>query len=274
VAIASWNGSDWSGSNKKSNVRPPPKLKSVEKKDYRRWCSALEDWTYTTDIDKAKWAAEIKQQIEVEEAIDIIELIKKSILHSAEGYEAVRTALNEEFLGERRDKMWETFVSCVIHGKRKPNVNLRDFVSTYSTKLKELDNEFAEGYSLPDELKGLLLAYKAGVDAQQLENLMSITNLSWNGKDIERGLRRLNVSLPGMSTKGKDNKVFLACDGQEPLSDSPDEGVTGEHVSDAETVGSSECEISLVSTRMLRLVIMMFLRNGGFIRRLPSLMIV
>ena len=276
-----WKNSGWGSSSSwgskhgsgKQNTRPPPKLKSTEKKDYRKWKSAIENWTFTTDIDPKKWATEIKQQIEVDEATDIVELIKKSVLHTVDGYEALLKALDDEYLGERRDTMWDKFMNCVIQGKRKPNQTMREFLLNYSTKLKELDNELSEGHTLPEELKGLLIAYEAGLDNQQLENLMSITNLSWTGKDVERGLKRMNVTLAGMGTKATSSKVFLATETvdeeSEPADEEGIEGTVGQ-VSDADTVGSSECEVFFSKYKDSQAKYWELLKKRGFYKSTPK----
>ena len=95
-----------SGFGGKRNTRPPPILKSKERTSYKRWKQHMEDWCYTTDIPKSRWAAEVAQRLEVEEAEAILELLDRSILHSEEGCKYLMDQFDAEFLHEKKDELW------------------------------------------------------------------------------------------------------------------------------------------------------------------------
>ena len=116
-----------------------------------------------------------------------------SSMDTTKGYSILLENLDAEFITEKRDSMWDMFVGTIIKGRRSGGVPIKEFSTKYKTKLRELDAEMP--IALPDELKGMLLAYKCGLSESQIENVQTITNLSWELPAVERALKRFNNQL-------------------------------------------------------------------------------
>ena len=149
------------GGGGKKNVKPPPVLKSRERREYRKWKLAMQDWTFTTDIERERWGAEVAQRVELEEAQDILEMMDRAVLHTADGYDKLLEEFDQEFLGEKKDELWTIFAETVLAGDRSDGMGIRDFTRGYNQKLRKLDAELS--IPLPSELQGLLIAHKTGL---------------------------------------------------------------------------------------------------------------
>ena len=74
----------------------------------------------------------------------------------------------------------------------------------FNLRLQEFEAELETGSALPPELTGLFMVSRAHMTSAQIENMLTLTNLSWKIEDIEKAMRRMGGD--GFANNDKDDK--------------------------------------------------------------------
>ena len=249
-------------------MKPPPVLKSRERREYRKWKLAMQDWTFTTDIERERWGAEVAQRVELEEAQDILEMMDRAVLHTADGYDKLLEEFDQEFLGEKKDELWTIFAETVLAGDRSDGMGIRDFTRGYNQKLRKLDAELST--PLPSELQGLLTAHEAGLKESQVQSLLTATGLSWERERVVKAIKTQFEKMQTTATTKRNEhhhhrgtKVYAVQEEQSPPT-SGDDGGGQATEQDLESVGPSEMEVLYTNYSQAKKLFQQKRKSRGF----------
>ena len=188
---------------------PPSFDGSVE--IYKEWRRRAELWQMSTKLDPVKRGAKLVSVL-TGAAWDALRHVPMNELASEEGSKLVFDTLDAIFADPSDVSLVEATDDALYLTVRQAQEELVAFQSRLDSKFRRL--EAVGNVSLPDEVKGFVLAKQSGLTTAELREMLTLSGGSLKYEAIKTGMRRLmwDFSKPSSTRRapGGNKGIFVA----------------------------------------------------------------